>query len=71
LLTPAVAQICSATCFDQPHHARFQRDRVVPSPDDFNASPFDYVVARHGVDHKPYFGGAPITELIVPFDFPQ
>jgi hypothetical protein len=71
LLTPASTHTCSATCFDQPHYAHFQRDRVAPGPDDFDAGRFDYVVARHGIDHDPYFEGAPITEQIVPFNFPQ
>jgi hypothetical protein len=71
LLTPADTHVCSKTCFDQPHLATLQRDVLVGGADDFEAGPFDFVVARHGIRHEPYFGGAAVTEQIVPFDFPE
>jgi len=62
---------CDGTCYARPHMARLQRSLDAPSPDDYVTGPFDLVIIRHGVDQRPYFGGAAVSEQITPFSFPE
>ncbi len=49
--------------------ASLQRSLDAPSPDDCVTGPFDLVIIRHGVDQRPYFSGAAVSEQIMPFSF--
>jgi hypothetical protein len=64
----SLAHTCGEDCYGIAHEV-FALDPATLSTGSIGT--FDVLVIRHGIDSKPYFTSAPVTEQVTPFGYPH
>jgi hypothetical protein len=71
-VVPAGApHVCGPACYGIEHEVLVEARHPLAAPGVHSLGNYDVIVVRHGVDQRPLFASAPVSEQLAPFDIPR
>ncbi|MBX3602456.1 MAG: hypothetical protein KF863_17715 [Rubrivivax sp.] len=65
------AHVCGPACYGIEHEVNVAARVPFVAPGVHSLGKFDVIVVRHGVNQRPLFSAAPVSEQLSPFDLPS